>query len=154
MAQRVDPRAVERDEDAKLGHFLDTPADQLLCLYRAVGLVHTAAAEAAKVDHSAIGAEIGADSLLPLLVWTVAHATLPHVWTALEYAKALATKETTNSELGYYLACFEAACEYVIVAEPSASHSRPLTPAAADASLARVEDRACDAALQEVACGC
>lgn len=90
--------------------FLSVPVDMLLCLYRAVGLVHKAAAEAANLPPSVIGA----DSLLPLLVWTVAHTPLPHIFSALEYAKLLSTREQITSELGYYLACLEAACEYVL----------------------------------------
>lgn len=94
--------------------FLSVPVDMLLCLYRAVGLVHQAAAEAANVAPSVIGA----DSLLPLLVWTVAHTPLPHIFSALEFAKMLSTREQITSELGYYLACLEAACEYVLDARP------------------------------------
>jgi len=94
--------------------FLSVPVDMLLIIYRAVGHVHTAAVDVAGVDHN----DIGADSLLPLLVWTVVHTPLPHVFSALEYAKALCTQEQVTSELGYYLATFEAACEYVLDALP------------------------------------
>jgi len=99
--------------------FLAVPVDMLLCVYRAVGHVHAAAAEVAQVDHNAIGA----DALLPLLVWAVVHTPLPHVFSALEYAKALSTSEQATSELGYYLATFEAACEYALDAQPPSAHA-------------------------------
>ena len=94
--------------------FLATPVDQLLCLYRAVGVVHSKASEVAKIPTSGIDA----DALLPLLVWSVVHAHLPNAFTALAYAKALSSREHIQSELGYYLACLEAACAYVIEARP------------------------------------
>lgn len=101
--------------------FLSVPADMLLCVYRAVGHVHSAAAATAHVSPD----QIGADSLLPLLVWTVVNTPLPHVFAALEYSKSLATREHQHSELGYYLATFEAACEYALDAQPP---SRPHSP--------------------------
>ena len=101
--------------------YLAVPVDMLLCLYRAVGLVHAAAAQAANVPAEGIGA----DALLPLLVWTVAHTPLPHGFAALDYVKALCTREQTTSELGYYLACLEAACEYVLDATGVPSPERP-----------------------------
>ena len=67
--------------------FLAAPADQLLCLYRAIGIVHTTAAAVSGEPTTAIGA----DSLLPLLVRTALHAHLPRVFTAIEYAKQLST---------------------------------------------------------------
>ena len=94
--------------------YLSVPVDMLLCLYRAIGLVHEAAAALGDVE----AGDIGADQLLPLLVWTVVHAQLPHIFSALEYAKRLAAKELVTSELGYYLACLEAACCYVLDSTP------------------------------------
>ena len=93
--------------------FLVSPVDQLLCLYRAMGAVHRYAGAAANVESNAIGA----DSLMPLLVWTVCHASTPCAFAALEYCKQLSSKELTTSELGYYLACLEGACAYIL--EPS-----------------------------------
>ena len=96
-----------------LGEFcmLASPVDQLLCLYRAVGLVHRHAGDVSGVESNAIGA----DSLMPLLVWTVCHTPMPHAFAALEYCKELSSKEQqTASELGYYLACLEGACFYIL----------------------------------------
>ena len=90
---------------------LASPVDQLLCLYRAVGLVHRHAGDVSGVEGSAIGA----DSLMPLLVWTVCHTPMPHAFAALEYCRELSSKEQqTASELGYYLACLEGACLYIL----------------------------------------
>ena len=97
--------------------YLAVPIDMLLCLYRAVGMMHSAAAEMAQLSQKSIGAE----ELLPLLVWTVVHTPMPHAFAAIEYVKALTTKEHSSSELGYYLACLEAACEYVLDATASGS---------------------------------
>lgn len=94
--------------------FLTTPVDMLLCVYRSVRLLHSAGAAAANVSPSVIGA----DDLVPLLIWTVVHSFLPHAFAALEYAKQLCTQEQKSSELGYYLATLEAACNYVHDAVP------------------------------------
>lgn len=99
--------------------FLSAPVDQLLCLYRVVSLVHALAVDTSEGEVTA--SDIGADTLLPLLVWTVVHASIPHAFSALEYAKQLSTREHSISELGYYLACLEAACAYVADASPAAA---------------------------------
>ena len=40
---------------------------------------------------------IGADVLLPLLVWVVVHAELPHAFTAIDFAKQLSTREQATA---------------------------------------------------------
>ena len=123
--------------------------DQLLCLYRAVSLVHALAAESAGAQPS----EIGADSLLPLLVWTVVHSSLPHAFAALDYADQLSTREQKTSELGYYLACLQGACGYVLEASPRdtpetaalTSSAAVATPAAAAAIEPTMADGGPDA---------
>ena len=90
--------------------YTSSPADMLLAVYRAVDLLHSAAADVAHAPASTIGA----DALLPLLVLLVVRAELPQPFSALEYAKSLATTQLAASELGYYLACLEAALAYVL----------------------------------------
>ncbi|KAL1528319.1 hypothetical protein AB1Y20_009674 [Prymnesium parvum] len=110
--RRAAPTQVPAAAARALGDFcyLLVPADMLLCLYRAIQLLHSAAARAASIEPQAIGA----DALLPLLVWVVIHAELPHAFAAVDFAKQLCTREQTFSELGYYLACFEAAIAFVV----------------------------------------
>ena len=52
-------------------------------------LASEAAGRAAGLEPQAIGA----DSLLPLLVWVVAHAELPHAFSAVDFAKQLSTRD-------------------------------------------------------------
>ena len=89
MAHGVTWQSLQQNHGGMLFNYGAHYVDQLLCLYRAIGLVHSLAAATAGVDTTAIGA----DSLMPLLVWTVAHASMPHAFTALEYAKQLSTNE-------------------------------------------------------------
>ena len=90
--------------------------DVLLCLHRAMRRLHVAAARAAGTTPQLIGA----DALLPLLVWSVVHTPLPCGVAALAYAQRLCAQnaQQQSSELGYYLACFEAAISYVMEASP------------------------------------
>ena len=86
-----------------------TPADALLVVRRAVRLLHHAAARAARVSPQSIDA----DALLPLLCFACVHAELPAAFTAVDAAKRLAPPPLLASELGYHLACLEAALTYV-----------------------------------------
>eukprot|EP00964_Phaeocystis_antarctica_P148280 scaffold115094_cov45-Phaeocystis_antarctica.AAC.1 len=90
--------------------------DVLLCLHRAMRRLHVAAARAARTTPQLLGA----DALLPLLVWSVVHTPLPCGVAALAYAQRLCAQnaQQQSSELGYYLACFEAAISYVMDASP------------------------------------
>jgi len=90
--------------------------DVLLCLHRAMRRLHVSAARAAGTTPQLIGA----DALLPLLVWSVVHTPLPCGVAALAYAQRLCAQnaQQQSSELGYYLACFEAAISYVMEASP------------------------------------
>ena len=112
--------------------FLPTPADQLLCVYRAVNMLYASAARAVHVAPR----EIGADALLPMLTLVVVHSHLPRVFTGLEYAKHLSTRELLLSELGYYFVTLEAACAYVHNASPDTFASTGLTRCAESASVA------------------
>ena len=86
-----------------------TPADALLVVRRAVRLLHHAAARAARVSPQSIDA----DALLPLLCFACVHAELPAAFTAVDAAKRLAPPPLLASELGYHLACLEAALTYI-----------------------------------------
>ena len=90
--------------------------DVLLCLHRAMRRLHVAAARAAGTTPQLLGA----DALLPLLVWSVVHTPLPCGVAALAYAQRLCAQnaQQQSSELGYYLACFEAAISYAMEASP------------------------------------
>ncbi len=93
------------------------PADMLLCIHRCVDLLHRAIPYNAGASQDAA---VGADELVPLLVLAAVHAELPHAFASIEYAR-LCTEDQLNSELGYCLACAEAAFSYLESLEPHAT---------------------------------
>eukprot|EP00965_Chrysotila_dentata_P205761 6183147-Pleurochrysis_carterae.AAC.2 len=61
---------------------------------------------------------MGADALMPLLVLVAVHAHLPHGFACIDFASRYCESRVASSELGYYLACLEAALTYLTQASP------------------------------------
>ena len=94
--------------------YLWVPGDMLLCIYETAQLIYEEASVRSGLDvHS-----IGADYLLPLFVWVTINATLAHPHAILRMLKLFCTEAELQSELGYYMACWEGAVTFISQADP------------------------------------
>ena len=85
-------------------------------------------------EHPKAAAPLGADEFLPIFIYVLVKAQLPHMLALNEELQALCDPDKRLSESGYYLATLEAALSHLMEADTSGEQLTPLYQPSLDES--------------------